>query len=187
MGWQSPSEKLAIKERVRARDCHRCVVCGIGNDIYEKRYGKILDVHRFVKNSDYAVKSGVCVTLCDVCHDALHKKGNWGWIARDDPDDDEELAWWVRRSAECDIKAERAWRRREDWGAWLREVRETVAKVTQAELARSAGVPGSTQTLTVAQTGIGAVSSVNHYASGRYSKAWRFSSSIAIRKARKHG
>lgn len=47
--------------------------------------------------------------------------------------------------------------------------------------------PGSTQTLTVAQTGIGAVSSVNHYASGRYSKAWRFSSSIAIRKARKHG
>ncbi|HKI34498.1 MAG TPA: CAP domain-containing protein, partial [Gemmataceae bacterium] len=37
--------------------------------------------------------------------------------------------------------------------------------------------PGSTQTLTVAQTGIGAVSSVNHYASGRYSKAWRFSSS----------
>jgi len=46
---------------------------------------------------------------------------------------------------------------------------------------------GSTQTLTVAQTGIGAVSSVNHYASGRYSKAWRFSSSIAIRKARKHG
>src|SRR5205085_7124713 len=98
MGWQQPVQVLAIKERVRRRDGNRCVVCQIDEQTHEMRYGRILDVHRIVPGSDYSTEWGVCVTLCEVCHDALHGNGHWGWIARDDPVDGEQLEVWVRHS-----------------------------------------------------------------------------------------
>jgi hypothetical protein len=122
MGWQRPVQVLAIKESVRRRDGNRCVVCQIDEQTHEKRYGQILDVHRVVPGSDYSSAWGVCVTLCKVCHDALHGNGHWGWIAKDDPVDDEQLEAWVRRSSNQDESDEQSWRKLEPWGAWVREL-----------------------------------------------------------------
>src|SRR5437588_11142963 len=92
-------QELRTKRRIRGRDGNRCVVCQIDEQTHEKRYGQILDVHRIVPESDYSTEWGVCVTLCEVCHDALHGNSHWGWIATDDPVDEEQLAAWVRRSS----------------------------------------------------------------------------------------
>ena len=122
MSWQRPTQVLAIKGRVRRRDGNRCVVCQIDEQTHEKRYGQILDVHRIVPRSDYSTEPGVCFTLCDVCHDALHGNGHWGWIATDDPVDEEQLVAWVRRSSYRDLEEEENWRKHEAWGAWVSEL-----------------------------------------------------------------
>jgi len=100
MSWQQPIQILAIKRRVRRRDGNRCVVCEIDQAIHEKWYGRILEVHRIEPGSDYSTDWGVCVTLCRVCHDALHGVGHWGWIAKDDPTDERQLAAWRPRLSE---------------------------------------------------------------------------------------
>ncbi len=133
------SEQLRNKARVRRRDGCCCVVCGMDKDTHKKRYGQTLDVHRIVPGSEYDLHG--CATLCDVCHDALHEKGNWAWVIMDAPEDEEELARRVRESIERDLEDVRTWRRRAGWGAWLRDLREAWAKVTEEELARSAEVP----------------------------------------------
>ncbi len=138
MDSQSSSTKRDIKEAVRKRDDYRCVVCGMGNKTHKNRSGKILDVHRIEPPSDYDVEWGKCVTLCHVCHNALHEKGSWGWIAQ--PEDEEELASRVQQSAADDIKEESEWQRRKVWGTELRRFRENVVKVTPAALARSVEV-----------------------------------------------
>ncbi len=123
MSSQRPVQVLAIKARVRRRDGNRCVVCRIDEQTHEKRYGQILDVHRIVPGSDYSTEPGVCVTLCKVCHDALERKRHWGWIATDDPVDEEQLADWVRHSSRQDWSDEAYWREREAWGAWVKGLR----------------------------------------------------------------
>ena len=89
MGWQRPSTVLKIKERIRARDGRCCVVCSMDKNNHKKRFGTDLEVHRIVPDSNYDLTWGVCVTLCEVCHLAIHGKGAWGWITRDDPNDEE--------------------------------------------------------------------------------------------------
>jgi hypothetical protein len=110
---------LDIKAAVRQRDGHRCVVCRLGGRTHKKRYGKILEVHRIVPGSNYSIDPGVCVTLCGVCHNALHGKGHWGWIAKIDPEEEWQLAGRVRRSSHRDWLDEDEWRDLEAWGAWL--------------------------------------------------------------------
>ncbi len=100
-----------------------------------------LEVHRIVPKSDYEVEWGVCLTLCDVCHDALHGKGSWGWVTKDAPEDEEAFARLVRRSTARDIRDERKWRRRASWGVWLQELRKTVAKISQRKLACLLEIP----------------------------------------------
>jgi hypothetical protein len=87
---------------------------------HKKRYGRTFDVHRNVPGSDYSTEPGVCFTVCDVCHDALEGKGHWGWIATDDPVNDQQLAAWVRRSSWQDLSEEANWRKQEAWGAWVK-------------------------------------------------------------------
>jgi DNA-binding XRE family transcriptional regulator len=142
--WQSDALVRETKERVRARDGERCVVCSLDAGTHKKRYGKTLEVHRIVPGSEYSMQPGVCVTLCVVCHDALHGQGAWGWIAKEDPADEEDMAWRVRRSTRADIKDERGWRQREVWGGLLREIRRSVAKRSQAALAILVGVSNKT-------------------------------------------
>jgi hypothetical protein len=123
MRWQSAAHERAIKERVRRRDGNRCTVCRIDEKTYKKWRGKTLEVHRIVPGSSYSADWGTCVTLCDVCHNALHGNGNWGWIAKDDPTDEDELAGWVRQSSYRDLIEEESWRKHEAWGAWVRGLR----------------------------------------------------------------
>ena len=84
-------KKRAIK-RVRGRDGSRCVVCQIDEQTHTKRYGRTLDVHRNEPGSDYSTEPGMCTTLCEVCHDALHGKRHWGWIKMHDLDYEERRA-----------------------------------------------------------------------------------------------
>lgn len=144
MGWQSASVKVEIKARIRRRDGYRCVACGLDRATHKKRYGTDLEVHRVVPRSNYSLEWGDCVTLCGLCHDALHGKGTWGWITREDFDDDEQLARRVRRSTDDDIREERQWRRRADWGAWVRELRTSLLQVSELRLGLSVGVPERT-------------------------------------------
>jgi hypothetical protein len=123
VSWQSFSQVLSIKEYIRRRDGNRCVVCRIDGDIHKRRYGKILGVHRMDPKSTYSTESGVCVTVCQVCHDALHGKGHWGSIKATDDPSDEEVVRWVRRSSLRDLSDEEAWRKREAWGLWVKGLR----------------------------------------------------------------
>ena len=116
MGWQRPVQKLAIKQHVRRRDGNVCVVCGLDEATQKKRYGKILEVHRTVPKSDYSTKWGRCLALCNVCHDALHSQGNWGWVMFQDFHDEDDLTNQVLRTCRRDAYDERVWRRREAWG-----------------------------------------------------------------------
>src|SRR5262249_2633360 len=127
------------KKRVRRRDGNRCVVCDIDEQIHEKRYGRILDVHRIVPGSNYSTDWGVCVTLCEVCHDALHGNGHWGWIATDDPHNDQWLEARVRHSSYRDLDEEETWRKQEAWGAWIKELR--FAKLSLSNPKRKLGMP----------------------------------------------
>jgi transcriptional regulator with XRE-family HTH domain len=81
----------------------------------------------------------VCVTLCKVCHDALHGNGDWGWIAKCDPVDEEQLAAWVRRSTYRDLDDEENWRKHEAWGAWVKRLR--LAKLNTLIPKRKPGAP----------------------------------------------
>jgi transcriptional regulator with XRE-family HTH domain len=123
MSWQSVAHILAIKSRVRRRDGARCVVCRLDAATHQKRYGQILDVHRIVPGSNYSAEWGVCVTLCDVCHNTLHGNGHWGWITKHDPDNKQQLVSLVRRSSRLDMAEEEEWRKREVWGEWLKGLR----------------------------------------------------------------
>ena len=134
MGWQRPVQVLAIKADVRRRDGNRCVVCQIDGQTHEKRYGQILDVHRILPGSDYSIKWGSCVTLCAVCHDAIHGKGHWGWIATDDPVDEEQRAAWVRHSSRRDWTDEENWRKHESWGGRLTKLISPKSRVQHSQL-----------------------------------------------------
>jgi transcriptional regulator with XRE-family HTH domain len=123
---------------IRRRDGNGCVVCHIDEQTHEKRYGQTLNVHRIVPGSDYSTEWGKCVTLCDVCHDALHGKGHWGWIGSDDPGNDEQLAR-VRQSSCRDLNEEENWRKREAWGAWVKTLR--LAKLSSLVPKRKSGAP----------------------------------------------
>jgi transcriptional regulator with XRE-family HTH domain len=123
MGWQRRAQVLAIKERVRRRDGKRCVVCQIDEQSHEKRYGQTFDVHRIVPRSEYSTEQGVCVTVCEVCHDAIEGKGHWGWIAKDHRVDQEGVATQVRLSSRRDLDEEENWRKHEAWGAWVKTLR----------------------------------------------------------------
>src|SRR5438067_2160956 len=118
-------QELRTKRRIRGRDGNRCVVCQIDEQTHEKRYGRICDVHRPVRRSEYSTKPGVGFTLCEVCHDALEGKRHWGWIAKDHPVTNEWLAASVQQSSRRDLHEEEKWRRHEAWGAWVKKLRET--------------------------------------------------------------
>lgn len=63
---------LDIKAAVRARDGHKCVDCGLSGVEYFRSHHRLLDVHRLIPGSVYAVAD--CVTVCKKCHKARHKK-----------------------------------------------------------------------------------------------------------------
>jgi transcriptional regulator with XRE-family HTH domain len=107
--------------------------------MHKQRFGRDLEVHRLIPKCDYDSKWGVCVTLCDVCHLAIHGNGSWGWITRDDPHDDEQLASWIGRSTRQDQNEESDWRRRQVWGSFLVELRKA-AKLKPHTLAISADI-----------------------------------------------
>ncbi len=89
--------------------------------------------------SAYALELGVCITLCDVCHHALHGEGHWGQLVSDPPRTAEELVRLVQRLTKHDIWEEREWRQREQWGAWVQALRKTT-ELSQRKLAQLAGV-----------------------------------------------
>ena len=70
----TPSEILAVKAAVRARDGKRCVHCGMTDEKHIARYGRTLDVHRVVPGSEYSLAPGVCKTLCRPCHALMPKR-----------------------------------------------------------------------------------------------------------------
>lgn len=58
----TPSEILAIKEQVRARDGYRCSQCGMSRDEHYAIYGKDLEVHRVIPGGVYSLDG--CLTAC---------------------------------------------------------------------------------------------------------------------------
>jgi hypothetical protein len=73
--------------------------------------------------SNYSILWGACFTLCDVCHDAIEGKGNWGWTQKRHQFDAKQLASRVRRSSYRDLEEEENWRKQEAWGAWVKRLR----------------------------------------------------------------
>lgn len=63
------------------------------------------------------------MTMCEVCHDAMHDKGNWWWIFSSECDYSDTLAGHLRRAVRADVRDERAWQRRAAWGARLKALR----------------------------------------------------------------
>jgi hypothetical protein len=57
---------ITVKKRVRARDGHRCVKCGMTAEQHRAMYGRTLEVHRTTPGSIYLPE--LCVTLCCGCH-----------------------------------------------------------------------------------------------------------------------
>lgn len=66
---------VTIKNRVRARDGHKCVKCGMTRAESLDRYGCNLDVHRVDPGSAYTIDG--CITLCRECH-GPEPKSPWG-------------------------------------------------------------------------------------------------------------
>jgi ribosome-binding protein aMBF1 (putative translation factor) len=134
------TEEKKIKKRIRARDKYRCVVCNMAYGTHEKRFGRDFEVHRIGPGSQYSTKIGVCVTLCVVCHDAMHEQGSWGWVTKDRWEDEEDKIRLIKRSIRHDSNDEKAWRQREAWGDQLRNFRKTIG-ISEAALARRLEIP----------------------------------------------
>ncbi len=60
-----------IKRLVRKRDGYRCTSCGMTTQEHLEKYDCVLDVHRVVPGSEYAVEG--CLTLCQSRHDQRHR------------------------------------------------------------------------------------------------------------------
>lgn len=121
--WQRNSDVLEIKARARRRDGNRCVVCKLDGASHEKQRGRILDVHRIVPGSRYSTDFGVCATVCEICHGAIHGKGHWGWTATKDSDNEWQMKSLAKQSWYQDRDEEASWRARAPWGAWVKELR----------------------------------------------------------------
>ena len=74
-------EVLLIKAAVRKRDDYRCKDCGISNNEYMEKTGRLLEVHRIVPGSLYTVEG--CETLCQQCHGSrsLSASASTNWPA----------------------------------------------------------------------------------------------------------
>jgi transcriptional regulator with XRE-family HTH domain len=146
VGRQREVDVRAIKDRIRRRDGNRCVICQIDEQTHEKRFRQTLEVHRIVPGSDYSINWGVCVTLCEECHDAMHGHGHWGWIKKQLAEDADQLAYWVRRSSSRDLREEGSWRMHESWGSWEKQLR--IAKQSSLFPKRKPGAPARRRTST---------------------------------------
>lgn len=57
-----------IKRAIRDRDEYRCTECRMTNVAHLRRWGRSLEVHRIVPQSEYGFDG--CTTLCKMCHSA---------------------------------------------------------------------------------------------------------------------
>jgi len=80
---------IAFRNKVIARDNHRCTECGLGESD-----GKVLQVHHleYIEGHRiWEVPLAYCVTLCKGCHAAEHgiipPKTGWDYIGREDLED----------------------------------------------------------------------------------------------------
>lgn len=99
MPWPRNSDALEIKARVRRRDGNRCVVCTLDEVHHEKQRGRILDVHRIVPGSRYSTDFGLCATVCEICHGAIHGNGHGGWITTKNLDNEWQIQFSTNQSS----------------------------------------------------------------------------------------